>query len=110
MLARFAREGDFDCFLLAGRYSLLDQGALDEFVQTTKDRITRGAARSRPAPMAELPGVPLKDRLGVFAEEPDTGRLRRRSGFFASAVFLSSPVPRFLLILLLRRSVEGPAV
>ena len=30
MLARFAREGDFDCFLLAGRYSLLEQGALDE--------------------------------------------------------------------------------
>ena len=30
MLTRFAREGDFDCFLLAGRYSLLEQGALDE--------------------------------------------------------------------------------
>jgi D-threo-aldose 1-dehydrogenase len=30
MLARFAREGDFDCFLLAGRYSLLEQGALDD--------------------------------------------------------------------------------
>ena len=30
MLVRFAREGDFDCFLLAGRYSLLEQGALDE--------------------------------------------------------------------------------
>jgi len=30
MLARFAREGDFDCFLLAGRYSLLEQEALDE--------------------------------------------------------------------------------
>jgi D-threo-aldose 1-dehydrogenase len=29
MLARFAREGDFDCFLLAGRYTLLEQGALD---------------------------------------------------------------------------------
>ena len=29
MLTRFAREGDFDCFLLAGRYSLLDQSALD---------------------------------------------------------------------------------
>src|SRR5437588_456779 len=27
MLARFAREGDFDCFLLAGRYTLLDQNA-----------------------------------------------------------------------------------
>jgi len=30
MLARFAREGGFDCFLLAGRYTLLDQSALPE--------------------------------------------------------------------------------
>ena len=30
MLARFAREADFDCFLLAGRYTLLDRaGALE---------------------------------------------------------------------------------
>jgi D-threo-aldose 1-dehydrogenase len=28
MLARFASEGNFDCFLLAGRYTLLEQGAL----------------------------------------------------------------------------------
>ncbi len=28
MLARFAEEGQFDCFLLAGRYTLLEQGAL----------------------------------------------------------------------------------
>ena len=27
MLARFAREADFDCFLPAGRYTLLDQAA-----------------------------------------------------------------------------------
>jgi D-threo-aldose 1-dehydrogenase len=32
MLARFAREGRFDCFLLAGRYSLLEQGPLDELL------------------------------------------------------------------------------
>jgi D-threo-aldose 1-dehydrogenase len=32
MLARFAREGNFDCFLLAGRYTLLDQVALDELL------------------------------------------------------------------------------
>ena len=32
MLARFACEGDFDCFLLAGRYSLLDQSALNELL------------------------------------------------------------------------------
>jgi D-threo-aldose 1-dehydrogenase len=32
MLARFARDGDFDCFLLAGRYTLLDQSGLDELL------------------------------------------------------------------------------
>ena len=32
MEARFAREGDFDCFLLAGRYTLLDQSSLPEFM------------------------------------------------------------------------------
>ncbi len=34
--ARFANEGDFDCMLLAGRYSLLDQTALDEFFPIAK--------------------------------------------------------------------------
>ena len=32
MLARFAREADPDCFLLAGRYTLLDQSGLDELL------------------------------------------------------------------------------
>ncbi|MCS3416496.1 aldo/keto reductase [Pseudomonas yamanorum] len=32
MLAEFARNGDFDCFLLAGRYTLLEQGALTELL------------------------------------------------------------------------------
>jgi len=32
MLARFAREGDFDVFLCAGRYTLLDQSALVELL------------------------------------------------------------------------------
>lgn len=32
MLARFARECDFDCFLLAGRYTLIDQSALPELL------------------------------------------------------------------------------
>ena len=32
MCQRFARAGDFDCFLLAGRYTLLEQSALDEFL------------------------------------------------------------------------------
>ena len=32
MLARFASEAPFDCFLLAGRYSLLDQSALADLM------------------------------------------------------------------------------
>jgi D-threo-aldose 1-dehydrogenase len=32
MLVRFAREAEFDCFLVAGRYTLLDQSALEELL------------------------------------------------------------------------------
>lgn len=32
MLAKLAREGDFDCFLLAGRYTLLDTSSLAELL------------------------------------------------------------------------------
>jgi D-threo-aldose 1-dehydrogenase len=38
MLARFAREGDFDVFLLAGRYTLLDQDALGELLPLCVER------------------------------------------------------------------------
>jgi D-threo-aldose 1-dehydrogenase len=32
LLVRFAHAGNFDCFLLAGRYTLLDQSALDDLL------------------------------------------------------------------------------
>jgi len=38
MLARFARETDMDVFLLAGRYTLLEQGALDELLPLCVER------------------------------------------------------------------------
>jgi D-threo-aldose 1-dehydrogenase len=38
MLSRFARQADFDCFLLAGRYTLLEQKALDEFLPLCLER------------------------------------------------------------------------
>jgi D-threo-aldose 1-dehydrogenase len=38
MLVRFAQEAPFDCFLLAGRYTLLDQSALEELLPTCEDR------------------------------------------------------------------------
>jgi D-threo-aldose 1-dehydrogenase len=38
MLVQFAREADFDCFLLAGRYTLLDQRGLDELLPLCLER------------------------------------------------------------------------
>jgi D-threo-aldose 1-dehydrogenase len=38
MLARFAREADFDCFLLAGRYTLLDQSGLADLLPLCEER------------------------------------------------------------------------
>ena len=38
MPARFAREGDFDCFLLAGRYTLLDHSGLEELLPLCEER------------------------------------------------------------------------
>ena len=49
------------------------QGAIDEFIDLTKGRITRGAALSKPAPMAELPGIQLK--LGEAMAAVDSARL-----------------------------------
>ena len=38
MLARFVRETDMDAILLAGRYTLLEQGALDELLPACAER------------------------------------------------------------------------
>ena len=38
MPTRFAREADFDCFLVAGRYTLLDQSALAEFLPLCEEK------------------------------------------------------------------------
>lgn len=40
-LALFAKEANFDCFLLAGRYTLLEQGALDELMPAVAERGAR---------------------------------------------------------------------
>ena len=38
MVLKFAREGNFDCFLLAGRYSLLEQESLDELLPLCQEK------------------------------------------------------------------------
>lgn len=37
-LAQFAREADFDCFLLAGRYTLFEQHSLDDLMPAAVER------------------------------------------------------------------------
>ena len=36
MLVELAKEGCFDCILLAGRYTLVDQTSLDQLIPTCK--------------------------------------------------------------------------
>ena len=41
MCKRFAEAGDFDCMLLAGRYTLLDQSALDDCIPIAEEKKIR---------------------------------------------------------------------
>jgi D-threo-aldose 1-dehydrogenase len=71
MLVRFIREGSFDCFLLAGRYTLLDQVALKELLPACLERdisiIAAGVYNSGiladPAPGARYNYVPAPETL-----------------------------------------------
>jgi D-threo-aldose 1-dehydrogenase len=38
LLCRFARDGDFDCFLVAGRYTLLDRSAAEQLLPLCLER------------------------------------------------------------------------
>lgn len=58
--ARFAREGDFDCMIMAGCYSLLRQDGLDEFLPLAQEKGVR----------VILAGV---FNSGILAEGPKEG-------------------------------------
>ena len=81
MLARFAREGDFDAFMCAGRYTLLDQIALDELLPDLRAEGHRHRHRrrheQRPAgqpdvqlPLQLRPGTAGVDRQGAAPSRP----------------------------------------
>ena len=78
ILLRFAADGDFDCFMLAGRYTLLDHTALDAFMP---DCERRGIAVLMAAPFnsgilatGTRPGATY---FYVEAERPIVTRTRR---------------------------------
>jgi D-threo-aldose 1-dehydrogenase len=71
MLARFARETDMDVFLLAGRYTLLDQGALDELLPLCLDRgiavlvggVMNSGVLADPRPGSRFDYAPASDEI-----------------------------------------------
>ncbi len=76
MLARFAREGDFDVFLLAGRYTLLDQDALAELLPLCERRgiaivvggVMNSGILADPTPGSHFNYVPATDDLLARAQ------------------------------------------
>ena len=76
MLVRFAREADFDCFLLAGRYTLLDDAGLEELLPLCQEKgiaiIVGGVFNSGiladPRPGARFNYVPASPELVDRAE------------------------------------------
>jgi D-threo-aldose 1-dehydrogenase len=76
MLIRFAGEADFDCFLLAGRYTLLDQTALRELLTLCQQRniavVAAGVYNSGiladPRPGATFDYVPASSELIARAQ------------------------------------------
>jgi D-threo-aldose 1-dehydrogenase len=71
MLARFARETDMDVFLLAGRYTLLDQGALDELLPLCLERgiavlvggVMNSGVLADPRPGSRFDYAPASDEI-----------------------------------------------
>jgi D-threo-aldose 1-dehydrogenase len=71
MLVRFARETDMDCFLLAGRYTLLEQGALRELLPLCEQKniaiviggVFNSGVLANPAPGARFNYEPAPSEL-----------------------------------------------
>lgn len=77
ILERFARDGDFDCFMLAGRYTLLDHSALESFLPLC---LARGIAVLLAAPF-NSGLLALGTRPGAtYAHMPPSEEILARTG------------------------------
>ena len=77
MLARFAREGDFDVFLVAGRYTLLDQDGAAELlpaVPRARDRRPRRRGDEQRRPRGPADPAPRSTTCPRRAEIIDRAR------------------------------------
>jgi len=90
--ARFVRAGDFDCVLLAGRYTLLEQGALSDFLPLCEQK-----------GVGVIIGGPLNS--GILATGPKEGA---RYNYVAPPPEISERVSRIAAVCA-RHNVELPA-
>jgi D-threo-aldose 1-dehydrogenase len=94
ILLRFAADGDFDCFMLAGRYTLLDHSAVDSFMP---DCERRGISVLMAAPsIQEFSQRARKRAPRSSMSKPKRRLLRAPAGSkpFASATASRSRPPR----------------
>jgi len=114
MLARFAREGDFDAFLLAGRYTLLDQGGLAEFLPLCVEKgisviaggIMNSGLLADPKPGALFNYVPAPPELVERARRIRDVCARHGVGIRAAAIQFPLAHPAVAAIVAGVRSVD----
>ena len=77
--ARFLREGDFDCMMLAGRYTLLDQRALDDMLPLCNEQgvsvLIAGPFNSGILATGPIPGAKYDYRDAPVDIMEKTGRI-----------------------------------
>jgi len=113
MLVRFATDADFDCFLLAGRYTLLDQSAFRELLPLCRAKgisiiiggVFNSGLLADPRPGARFDYVPADQDLVLRAQRLDA--VCRRHGVPLKAAALRFPLghPAVAAVLVGCRSV-----
>jgi D-threo-aldose 1-dehydrogenase len=114
MLARFAREGDFDVFMLAGRYTLLDQSGLAELLPLCVEKgisvvaagIMNSGLLADPKPGATFDYVPAPPELIERATRIRDVCARHRVPIRAAAIQFPLAHPAVAAIVAGVRSVE----
>ncbi|GLK72262.1 aldo/keto reductase [Ancylobacter dichloromethanicus] len=107
MLASFARAGRFDCFLLAGRYTLLEQGALADFLPLCERQgigviiggVYNSGVLANPAPGAKFNYADADPALIARARDLDAACARHGVPLKAAAIQFPAAHPAVATIL-----------
>jgi D-threo-aldose 1-dehydrogenase len=113
MLARLARAADFDCFLLAGRYTLLDQTGLRELLPLCQEKkiaiidggVYNSGILANPRPGATFNYVPAAPDLIEKAQRLEAVCLRHQVPLKAAAIQFPLGHPAVAAVVIGCRSV-----